>query len=100
MIKVIETILAMMALSFVVAMAVAFAIAQTTKIIEKMNLASAKPEEIRRVKSIRKIVKRERRKERLEYERKSRIEMISHYYGSDEDNSTDNDLVTHFYPKK
>lgn len=89
-----------MVLSFIVAMAVAFAIDRTTKFIEKLTLVSSKPIEIRRAKSIRKIAKKEMHRKKREYERRCHVEVIDHYYGEGLSDNGNNDLVTHFYPKK
>lgn len=92
----------MMAMSFGVAMAVAFIIKQTTLGIERVGLMHDKGPELRRVQNINRITKKTRKREIKNIEKKSKIEMIDHYYG---DNNIDKqtssmEFIEHFYPKK
>ena len=90
-----------MAISFAVAMSVAFIIKKTTDIIENMNTAISKPDEVKRARRISKLSKKEILRLGKAYEKKSRIEVINHYYGDNRLDSADSqkELLNHYYPQ-
>jgi hypothetical protein len=101
MLHIFGIISAMMALSFGIGMAVAFAIKKTTAAIDHMNRRVGETEEILRAKHIKSIAKRERRRIKTAYEQKCKVSLINHYYGNNyqDPQSSESELLNHFYPK-
>lgn len=101
MLHIMGIIAIMMVISFAVAMGVAFIIKQATVMVERLTLASSKPDEIRRVKKIHKLSKHSRKVKGEEYARRYGIELIDHYYGDNKLDSGESqrELLNHFYPK-
>lgn len=92
----------MMAISFVIAMAVALIIERTTSVIERFDIASSKPNEVNRARRIHKLSKKMRKRTGNDYARKHDVELVDHYYGdnSSDGNASQQELLNHFYPKK
>lgn len=101
MLHIFSIIAVMMALSFAIGMAVAYAIKKTTNAIDHMNRRMGQTEEISRARHIKSIAKQERRRIKNDYEQKCRVSLISHYYGDNylDPKSSQAELLKHYYPK-
>ena len=92
----------MMAISFVIAMAVALIIERTTSVIERFDIASIKPNEVNRARRIHKLSKKMRKRRGNDYARNHDVEIVDHYYGDNnfDGKSSQQELLNHFYPQK